>query len=358
MIKVLIVDDSPLMRKFLTNILNQDKKIEVIGTAPNGKIALEKTAKLKPDLITLDVEMPVMNGIKTLKRIMSENPLPVIMISSYTETGADITFKALDLGAVDFITKPDATYTRKIIEISEEIIMKVKAAYEVKVNKIDKGTLKEIEKEDEMIEEKRKIKKDKQKNVSLKKCKNIISIGISTGGPDALKKILPTVPEDINAGIVIVQHMPPGFTKIFSDRMNSISKIHISEAEEGDIITHGRAFIARGDHHLLITSKKYAFITHLNQKEKINLFRPSIDVLMQSCSENFHENTIGVIMTGMAHDGVAGIKIIKTNGGKTIAQDQKSSIVYGMNKLAVNSGYVDKIVSLEKIIPTILNFIR
>ncbi len=353
-IKVFIVDDSPLIRKLLTNILNEDPQIGIAGTAPNGKIALNKIGKLNPDVITMDIEMPEMDGIETLKRIMQEIPTPIIMISAHTEQGAELTFKALELGAVDFITKPDAIFSRKIVDIKDEIIMKIKGASKVKVKKIDKKKSEEIEKKNREI----KKKKSRESGVKLYKCKNIISIGISTGGPQALSRIIPTIPSNINAGILIVQHMPIGFTRAFAGRLDSISKINVKEAENGDIILPGHALIAKGDHHLKVREEKYAFIAGLDQKEKVSLFRPSIDVLMKSTAENFKENNIGVIMTGMGSDGVKGILRIKEEGGKSIAQDERTSIVYGMNKLSVKSGHIDRIVPLEKIVPAILDLLE
>lgn len=352
-IKALVVDDSPLMRKLIKSILEEEKSIEVIDTAPNGKIALEKIALHKPDIITLDVEMPVMNGIETLKRIMTENPMPVIMISAFTERGADLTFQALDLGAIDFITKPDSILSKQILDIKQEIIMKVKEASELHLKKKDKEEIREIEKESEKVIKRKHIHRE----IKLQKCKNIVSIGISTGGPEALKKILPTIPPEINAGILIVQHMPIGFTQAFADRMNSISLIDVKEADTGDVILPGKVLIARGDFHLKVKEEKYAYIANISRENRVSLFRPSIDVLMISTSDNFGENNIGILMTGMGHDGVDGMKRVKESGGKTIAQDKATSVVFGMNKLAIKTGCIDQVLPLNKIVPTILNIL-
>ena len=353
-IRVLIVDDSPLMRKLLIRIIEEEDEFEVAGTAPNGMIALDRIAELNPDVVTLDIEMPGMNGIETLKRIMSQSPMPVIMISAYTDEGAEQTFKALDLGAVDFITKPSGPLARSIVDMKNEIIVKIKTASKLQRKKIEKEKIAEIEKDFNTVRKPKRIKKQ----AKFKKCKNIISIGVSTGGPEALTRIMPLIPADINAGILIVQHMPIGFTGAFARRLDSISQINIKEAEPGDIVLPGKALVARGDHHLTVINKQLAIIAQLNHRQRVSFFRPSIDVLMKSSSDIFGERNIGILMTGMGHDGVAGMKMIKERGGKTIAQDEDTSVVFGMNRLAIRSGCVDKTVPLEKIMPTAMNYLE
>jgi len=343
-IKVLIVDDSALMRKLLSVILSSDPEIEIVGTAINGVFALKKIPLLNPDVVTLDIEMPEINGIETLKKIMKDFPRPVVMISSFTDEGTNSTFKALELGAVDFITKPESIYSEGLDDIKRNIIHTIKSAFHSK----------SIQKTQEIV--KTKII-DSIKFEKTKKIQYIVSIGISTGGPDALKRILPLIPKNIPASFVIVQHMPVGFTKAFAERMNSLSEITIKEAEEGDILKPGTGFIARGDRHLVVTQKNNVFMTHLKKTEKVSGFMPSIDVLMESVAK-LKRKKIGVIMTGMARDGVNGITMIKQNKGITIAQDKKSSIVFGMNRLAIESGNVDYVLPLENIVPKILEIIR
>ncbi len=353
-IKVLIVDDSALMRKFLSNILSEDPEIEVVGTAPNGKITLDKLSKMDVDVITLDVEMPVMNGIETLIQIMAQKPVPVVMISGLTQVGAELTFQALELGAVDFITKPDATFSRQILELKEEIRLKVKTAARIQLKKIPKETAREIVKEEQRLI----YPEPPKKIISTRKVENIVTIGISTGGPEALREIIPTIPEDVNAGILIVQHMPAGFTKAFADRMNRLSKVEVLEAKEGDVILPGRVFIAPGDFHMSVKKEAYAYTTRITQQEKVNLFRPSIDVLMKSTANEFGCKNICIMMTGMAHDGVAGLQFSKEKGARTIAQDESTSVVFGMNRLAIQTGCVDKVLPLKDIVPQILHWLN
>lgn len=358
----MIVDDSPLMRKLLSNVLSEDPQIEVVGSAPNGKIALDKIGALRPDVITMDVQMPVMDGIETLTRIMIQKPTPVIMISAYTEEGANLTFKALELGAVDFITKPDAIFARPIVDIRDEIIMKIKTANKINVKRLGKDKEEELEERETKAREEKKAREERKEKaeheVSLEKCRKIVSIGVSTGGPEALKEIIPHLPPHIDAGILIVQHMPPGFTNAFAQRLDTISDIEVKEAQEGDIIMPGRILIAKGDYHLKIKEEKFAYITRITHEERVKLFRPSIDVMMMSTAEHFQNRTIGLIMTGMASDGVDGIRVIKEKGGITLAQDEKTSVVFGMNKLAIESGYVDRIVGLKEIVPVLMNLIE
>jgi two-component system, chemotaxis family, protein-glutamate methylesterase/glutaminase len=354
-IKVLVVDDSALMRKLISDMLNHDPEIEVVGIAQNGRFALDKISLLRPDVVTLDVEMPVMDGIEALTRIMSEEPLPVVMISAHTQTGAELTFKALELGAVDFITKPDALFARPIIDLEHEICMKVKGATRVRMRKLDRKVVEEKKYEARLTQ---LPKKQEHRTPVERTIRNLVSIGISTGGPEALRKILPTIPADFPAAMMIVQHMPPGFTRAFAERMDTLSRVEVCEAIDNEPIVHGRVYIAPGDFHMTITRGNGGHVARIEKSEKVNLFRPSIDVLMKSTAEYFGPDNIGIIMTGMAHDGVEGIRMTKEKGGRTIAQDEETSVVYGMNKLAVQSGFVDKILPLDEIFPTILKWLK
>ena len=353
-VKVLIVDDSVLIHKFLNRIFSDGPNFQVVACAGNGKVALEAISQHDPDVVTLDIQMPEMDGLETLSRIMKESPRPVVMLSSFSREGAELTFNALDMGAVDFITKPHPVFSRSILDIQDEILLKVETASKVKVRGIDSvTTLKSRKKDSKKKKESGKIEKWR-----FQMCRNIVTMGVSTGGPKALQTILPTIPEDIPAGILIVQHMPVGFTRAFADRLDRLSNVTVKEAEEGDPILPGVVYIARGDHHLMLKKHQNAFAAVLNGTSTLSKFRPSVDVTMESAAEHFQENTIGVIMTGMCNDGVEGVKRIKENGGRIIAQDKKSSVVFGMNRLAIESGCVDRVVPLENVVPSILDILN
>ena len=344
MIKVLIVDDSALIRKILTDILKLDSEISVVGTAKNGKEALEKIEILKPDIITLDIEMPLMDGLTTLKHIISKYDLPVIMISSLTIEGAELTLKALDEGAIDFLSKPTNIFSLSQNEIKNEIIEKIKVGAKSKVHIKQSVKIKSIPKpsfENSILES--------------KKFSNIIAIGTSTGGPRALQSLLPEIPKDINASIVIVQHMPPKFTKSLAERLNSISNIKIKEAEDGDILLRGHGYIAPGDYHMEVVKAGDNLVIKLNQEPKVMGLRPTVDKMMESVSKIKGYSKIGVILTGMGSDGTKGIIEMKKNNSYTIAQDESTSVVFGMPKSAIATKSIDKVLPLEDIGREIIN---
>lgn len=347
MIKVLIVDDSALIRKVLTDILKEDKEIDIVGTARNGKDALEKIPLLNPDIITLDVEMPIMDGLTTLKNIMSTYKLPVIMISSLTKEGADLTLKALDEGAVDFIPKPKNVFNMSESDIKREIIDKIKIGAKTKVevttnlSSLVKPTFSSDKK---LI----KIKKD---------FSHIVTIGTSTGGPRALQNILPLLPHDINASIVVVQHMPPKFTKSLADRLNSMSNINIKEAEEGDILNRGWCYIAPGDYHMEVVKEGGSLVIRLNQEPPTMGLRPTVDILMKSVASIEEYAKTGVILTGMGSDGARGISEMKKRDSYTIAQDESTSVVFGMPKSSIATNNIDEILPLNRIANRIINIV-
>lgn len=349
-VKVLIVDDSALVRQLMTEILEQDRQIEVVGVASDPLMAREKIKKLNPDVITLDVEMPKMDGITFLSNIMRLRPMPVVMVSSLTEQGADVTLEALELGAIDFITKPKIDLAHELKDYGEEIRAKVKMAAKAKVKA-----------RDTRMDTKPKFDADAviQKKAAghFKTTDQIVAIGASTGGTEAIKEVLMYLPPDF-PGTVITQHIPELFSKPFADRMNRCSQMIVCEAEDGQQIVRGTAYIAPGSKHLLVERDGARFVCRLNDGPPVNRHKPSVDVLFRSVAQNAGKNAIGVILTGMGNDGAAGLKEMQEAGAPTIAQDEKSSIVWGMPGEAVKLGGVDNILSLSKIPGKLLGLLR
>lgn len=342
-IRVLVVDDSAFMRKVVSDILSSDKEITVIDTAKNGSEAIEKAVSLKPDVITLDIEMPVMDGLSCLKQLLKSDNIPVIMLSSLTKEGADATMQALDDGAIDFITKPTNIFTMSGDDKRRELIEKVKIAKSAR----QKSTVKTIKALSPSIQTKPRL--DVTKSSKIKK---IIALGTSTGGPKALQDVIPLIPGDIPAAMLVVQHMPPGFTKSLAERLNSISEVSVKEAEDMETVKPGYVYIAPGDYHMLV--ERYGDFDdlriRLSNNPPVGGHRPAVNVMMESLSNTGLTNVIGVIMTGMGGDGSEGIKKLKNiNKGYIIAQDEKSCVVYGMPKVAVQTGAVDVVVPLKEI---------
>ncbi|MBI4690503.1 MAG: chemotaxis response regulator protein-glutamate methylesterase [Nitrospirae bacterium] len=343
MIRVLVVDDSAFMRKMIPSILSSDPEIEVIGTAMDGLFALKKIRDLKPDVITLDVNMPRMDGIETLRHIVEDFGIPAIIVSSLTRKDAELTFKALEIGAFDFITKPQDAISVHIKDIGDELIEKVRAAFKYPAARL------RIKKVHTSIEPKRAVIPHKEKGTFIDKrhADRLLVIGVSTGGPNALSYLLPQIPEDFAVPIAIVQHMPAGFTEMFAARLNSLCEIEVKEAEDGDLLIPGRALIAPGDRHLKIKSLPLGTIAVLSDSPPVNGHRPSVDVLFNSAAFEYDNMATGLIMTGMGSDGAEGIGEIMAMGGLTIAQDEESCIVYGMPKAAIEKGYIKKVMPLE-----------
>lgn len=475
-IRALVVDDSALMRKMVKDILETDPDIQVIATAFNGKDAVEKTLREKPDVITMDVEMPEMNGIDAVRAIMEQQPTPIIMVSALTTNSAQTTFEALDAGAVDYICKPSGSISLNIKDVQVEIIQKVKVAAQATLRSITKAHalepdtkirvvlvddspfIRKIVKESlhrspdisvvgeastgkEAVSVLEKITADvilmdiempdgngvyatkiilqhqfvpivlfsgktsdgldeikealtcgavdfipkpndhgtihsimplvqqKIREAALKTSQEsvesitntgeqgILLIGSSTGGPQTLAEIIPQIPGNIHLGILIVQHMPPVFTKSLAERLDRISQISVKEASEGDEILPGQALVAPGNYHMTISHRiengKTKYVVSLNQEERIHGVRPSVDVTFSSAAKIFKDRTIGVILTGMGRDGAHSMGLIKANGGYTIAQDKNTSIIFGMPDAAIKLGVVDKILPLHSIIPHI-----
>lgn len=333
-LKVLVVDDSAFMRQYITKILENSGKIKVVGYAKNGQEAIEKVQELKPQVMTLDVEMPVMNGLDALKVIMEQFPLPVVMLSSLTTEGADATIKALELGAVDFVAKPSGQISFDLDKIQEELASKVINAALVKPKKAT--ALRPF------------LPQSGIKLSNFQRVSKLVAIGTSTGGPRALQEVITQFPRNLPAAILIVQHMPRGFTRSLAERLDSIAHLLVKEAADGEEIKNGVVYIAPGDYHMEVRENQGSFYISLNQHPPVSGHRPSVDVMMKSVAR-ISIPKIGVIMTGMGGDGSDGMVEIKRAGGKTIAQDEQTCVVFGMPKVAIQKGGVDIVVPVEKI---------
>jgi two-component system, chemotaxis family, protein-glutamate methylesterase/glutaminase len=343
-VNVLIVDDSAFMRRVLSDILKKDYRIEVVGTARNGKDCLEKMKTLNPDVITLDIEMPVMDGLEALGIIMENNPRPVVMVSSLTKEGAESTIKAMSIGAVDFIQKPSGSISLDMETVEQHVIRKVLIAGNANVC-LDEG---------KQLMEKVSIPED------VKNQGNLVSIGTSTGGPRALQQVLTTLPVDLPAPIVIVQHMPEGFTKSLSDRLNRLSEITVKEGEHMEKLQNGIAYIAPGGSHMQVVQKGGCLLIHLDKTEQINGHRPSLNRLLSSLSKLSNVSMTSVIMTGMGADGLEGLVQLKEKMAQTysIAESKESCVVYGMPKAVVNSGLADEVSELKQISQSIVQSLQ
>ena len=336
-VRVLVVDDSALMRKMIPQMLASDDSIEVVGTAMDGSFALKKIEELKPSVVTLDLEMPGMNGIDTLKEIMRRRPVPVIVFSSHSIEGASVTMKALGLGAFDFVTKPkDAS--AHMLETSRELIAKVKAAADCKLKPRILGG----------------VPPKPEKTAPRAGCPSkIVAIGVSTGGPQAMEYLLAHLPGDFPGAITVVQHMPDGFTDMFARRLDELSALRVKEAQSGDMLQPGRVLICPGSRHMKVKRLPLGDIVVLSEEPHVNGHRPSVDVLMRSVAEEFRASAVGVLMTGMGDDGAEGLGAIKKEGGVTIAQNEESCVVFGMPKAAIERGYATRVVGLDAMSSTL-----
>ncbi len=357
LIRVLVVDDSAFMRKVISDILSSDEKIQIIDTAKNGEEAIEKAVRLKPDIITLDIEMPVMNGLECLKILKNMCDIPVLMLSSLTQAGTEFTIQALENGAVDFVAKPTNIFNMTSDEKKIELIEKVKLTAQIKQKDKEFQDKSQLEKENGKNQV--NAAKVRKKNDSETEIKKIVAIGISTGGPKALREVIPYLPADIPAAILIVQHMLPGFTKPLAERLNYISNIEVKEAENGEYIRAGCVYIAPADYHMGIQVEKSDKIRiELSGEPPLGGHRPAVDVMMDSISRTDLTNVVAVIMTGMGGDGSKGIKKVKNrNNAYIIAQDEKSCIVFGMPKVAIETGVVDAVVPLNEIANEIIRIV-
>lgn len=337
-VRVLVVDDSALMRKLIPQILATDPSIEVVGTAMDGNFGLRKIADLKPQVITLDLEMPGLNGIDTLKEIMRRWRLPVIVVSSHSTAGASITLKALGLGAFDFVAKPKDVSSR-MPEIAAELISKIKAAAESKSVPV------------QLVPDALPAEKLRKPGPTVPTC--IVAIGISTGGPHALQYVFSHLPAEFPGSILVAQHMPDGFTEMFAKRLDESCAIRVKEAQSGDLLLAGRALICPGNRHLKVKRLPLGNVAVLADEPRVNGHRPSVDVLFRSVAEEFGPQSIAVLMTGMGEDGASGMGAVRAAGGMTIAQSEESCVVFGMPKAAIDRGYVVRIVDLEDLSSTL-----
>lgn len=335
-IKVLIIDDSALVRSLLTEIINSQSDMLLVGAAPDAYIARDMVNQFVPDVITLDIEMPRMDGLEFLEKLMAARPTPVVMISTLTEAGAEATLRALELGAVDFIPKPKLGVTSGIREYSDLIIEKIHAAASIKVKARTKRIVPDQTPEAKL-----------SSSVSLSGTEKIIAIGASTGGTEAIKELLMQLPSAV-PGIVMTQHMPPGFTRSFAERLNKLTSLYVVEAKGGERVLPGHAYLAPGGYHLVVARSGADYIIKLSESEPLHCHRPAVDVMMQSVARVGGKNVIGVLLTGMGKDGAQGMLDIRTHGGYTFAQDEASCVVYGMPKEAVAMGGVDQVVALEQ----------
>jgi two-component system chemotaxis response regulator CheB len=343
MINVIVVDDSAFMRKSISIMLESDEGIKVIATARDGEEGYNLTKKLHPDLVTMDIEMPKMDGLTSLQKIMKDCPVPVIMVSSLTTEGAESTIKAFEYGAVDFIPKELSYINVNIIKIKEELIRKVKEI--VRQNSVR-----------ERLKRLRKLKEPSKHDYTASSAKFLskigykaVALGISTGGPLSLQKVIPQLSKKINCPVFIVQHMPPKFTKSLADRLNSMSELEVKEAENKESVRDGVVYIAPGGLHMTVDRNNLGtFFVSVSQEPSSTLHRPSVDVMINSVVDGYGKNTLGVIMTGMGKDGLEGIRKLKQLGGYCLAQDEESSVVYGMPKAVTEAGLADVIAPLDK----------
>lgn len=336
-LRVLVVDDSHLMRKLIANLLTSDPDIEVVGATGDGAEAIELAGKLRPDVITLDIEMPGMSGLDVLGRVMSEMPTPVIVVSGLTSP--DVAIRSLQLGAVDFVLKPSGPISVDLYKIQADLLAKVKIA---PLARLSQGSIPHLPEPSVAV---------KMTRPALAS-RSVVGIAASTGGPQALEQLLPRLPADLPAALIVVQHMPAGFTRSLAERMDRYSPIAVKEATHRERVQVGRAYVVPGDYHLTIRpnpdSPGEGFVC-LDRSPPIGGLRPSANMMLRSIAEVYGPRAVGVILTGMGSDGREGLRFIKERGGFTIAQDQATSVIFGMPKAAIESGYVDRIVPLGDI---------
>ena len=345
-IKVLVVDDSPFMRRAIARMISAEPDIEIVGHAANGAEALDQIAKLRPDVVTMDIEMPVMDGLTALKRIMTERPVPVIMMSTLTQTGSSATLQALELGAFDFVPKPESSML-DVFTVQHELTAKIKEASRPRWTA-------------SLPPEPMPSAPPAKIGVPHAPHKvDLVAIGISTGGPPALQSVLPQLPADFPVPVLVVQHMPPGFTRSLAERLDKLSSVRVKEAEQSEKLEPGTIYIAPAGWHLTLKSDaRGAFVNLIDSSDSKTWHKPSVDVMMASVALSYGARALGVIMTGMGNDGTAGAGAMKRVGAPIWAQDEESCVVYGMPRAVYESGVVDKVLPLERIAPELTRLFR
>ena len=339
-IRVLVVDDSALVRQMLSEMLESDAEIEVVGSASDPYVARNKIKRLNPDVLTLDVEMPRMDGLTFLQNLMRLRPMPVVMVSSLTEKGADTTLRALEIGAIDFVAKPKIDLANTFKKYTDEILSKVKMAAKAQVRVLEQYS-------NSGVSPREIATRPAASSAHFRTTDRIIALGASTGGTEAIKSVLARLPADM-PGIVIALHIPEAFSGTYAKRLNSLSAMTVAEAEDGAQILRGHVYIARGDTHLEVVRDGARYICKVTKNPPVNRHRPSVDVLFNSVAQNVGQNAMGVLLTGMGEDGARGLKVMRDSGAHTLAQDEATSVVWGMPGTAVRMDAAIEVLALER----------
>lgn len=342
MIRVLIIDDSTFVRQALTRMLASDPGIEVVGSAADGNEGHRKACALRPDVITLDVKMPKMDGLEALRRIMKDCPAPVLLLSSHTTEGADVTLRGLEIGAVDFVDKSSVKGHMNLLELAEELKAKVRALASVPKERVA------------LLQPRPWPMPPARLPARVSHGAEVVVIGTSTGGPPALQAIIPRLPEGFRSAVLVVQHMPVGFTRSLAERLDSRSVLNVREAEDGEIVTAGSVLVAPAGRHMKVRRRGKETHVWLDDEPRSSLHRPSIDVLMASVARVYGARVLGIVLTGMGSDGVLGLRAIREAGGRALAESEETSIIYGMPKAAVEAGVVDASIPLGRMADEIL----
>lgn len=349
-VRVLIIDDSAFSRQTIKRMLERSPEIEIAGIATDGYDGMRKILKFKPDVVTLDLEMPEMDGFTLLRWIMEEAPMPVIVVSSHGESST--VFQALELGAVDFVVKPTRLASRELEQIEGDLLRKVSGVASLKMERLKKSI--SLLRPQEILQP----QEISDFPVDQKDVIEMVAIGASTGGPTAIQSIVSKFSGDFPAAMLISQHMPPGFTQQFANRINKLTALTVKEAEHGELIEEGKALICPGDHHIMLSRTKDGIMVNLKKSSISDIYIPSIDVMMKSVAEVYGPRSMGIVLTGMGSDGRSGMKEIKAKGGFTIAESEESAVIFGMPREVIVAGAADKVLPLEEIPLEILRRIR